>query len=265
MLLAALCRRRATTDTDAAIDFVSTVLFPYARAKVASYVAENWCGAPAAPRRAAALVSPLSAARAARASLVHDGVLRLFVEQSNDDVAHGLLAADAPERAIYGDDTKGDHVSAYADSSAQVARRSERRRCSADQITNASVFPSFSRTLAQQHLVANFIFQMDANRKTTSLVCTLLRAAAGAALVDARVARAKKLLQGKIWEAAYEQGVFKGHVYSDVVPALEKLAPVAPIYIYSSGSVAAQKASDARCSTVCWAADVARARAFSLP
>ena len=64
----------------------------------------------------------------------------MFVEQANEDIAAGLLSADAPERAIYGDDTKGDHVSAYADGE------------------------------AQKHLVNNFIFQMDANRKTTSLV-----------------------------------------------------------------------------------------------
>uniref|UniRef100_A0A1I7X3G4 2,3-diketo-5-methylthio-1-phosphopentane phosphatase n=1 Tax=Heterorhabditis bacteriophora TaxID=37862 RepID=A0A1I7X3G4_HETBA len=48
-----------------------------------------------------------------------------------------------------------------------------------------------------------------------------------------------KTLQGLIWEEAYERGDVKGHVYPDVLPVLEKLN--VPIFIYSSGSVHAQK------------------------
>ena len=51
-----------------------------------------------------------------------------------------------------------------------------------------------------------------------------------------------KSLQGLIWEAGYQKGDFKGHVYPD---ALEKLkawkSSGLDLYIYSSGSVHAQK------------------------
>ncbi|KAK6746753.1 hypothetical protein RB195_000175 [Necator americanus] len=48
-----------------------------------------------------------------------------------------------------------------------------------------------------------------------------------------------KTLQGLIWEEAYRKGDVKGHVYPDVLPALQSLS--LPTYIYSSGSVLAQK------------------------
>ncbi|KAK5965935.1 Acireductone synthase [Trichostrongylus colubriformis] len=50
---------------------------------------------------------------------------------------------------------------------------------------------------------------------------------------------AMKELQGFIWEEAYREGKIKGHVYPDVFPILQSLT--VPIYIYSSGSVLAQK------------------------
>jgi len=53
---------------------------------------------------------------------------------------------------------------------------------------------------------------------------------------------ALKNLQGLIWKEGYESGGFKGHVYPDVVPALERLKQAGyGLGIYSSGSVAAQK------------------------
>ncbi|KAK6047747.1 2,3-diketo-5-methylthio-1-phosphopentane phosphatase [Cooperia oncophora] len=56
--------------------------------------------------------------------------------------------------------------------------------------------------------------------------------------IDKKVT-AMKELQGVIWEEAYKQGHIKGHVYPDVFPILRSLS--VPIYIYSSGSVLAQK------------------------
>lgn len=53
---------------------------------------------------------------------------------------------------------------------------------------------------------------------------------------------ALKTLQGLIWAEGYLSGGFKGHVYPDVVPALERWKQQGlRIGIYSSGSVAAQK------------------------
>ncbi|CAI2353903.1 unnamed protein product [Caenorhabditis sp. 36 PRJEB53466] len=51
-----------------------------------------------------------------------------------------------------------------------------------------------------------------------------------------------KALQGLIWEEAYHRREVKGHIYPDVLPILQLLKDRnIPIYIYSSGSVHAQK------------------------
>lgn len=51
-----------------------------------------------------------------------------------------------------------------------------------------------------------------------------------------------KALQGLIWEAGYRQGDFQGHVYDDAVQCLRAWkARGLPLYVFSSGSVHAQK------------------------
>lgn len=51
-----------------------------------------------------------------------------------------------------------------------------------------------------------------------------------------------KSLQGLIWEAGYRQGDFKGHLYPDAAVRLKEWkARGLDLYIYSSGSVYAQK------------------------
>lgn len=51
-----------------------------------------------------------------------------------------------------------------------------------------------------------------------------------------------KSLQGLIWIEGYQQGAFTGHIYADVLANLKKWkASGIDLYIYSSGSVAAQK------------------------
>lgn len=51
-----------------------------------------------------------------------------------------------------------------------------------------------------------------------------------------------KSLQGMIWEDGYQQGAFHGHVYQDAVDNLKAWkASGLELYIYSSGSVHAQK------------------------
>lgn len=51
-----------------------------------------------------------------------------------------------------------------------------------------------------------------------------------------------KALQGMIWRDGYVNGSFTGHLYSDVLPALSRWkAQGIELYVYSSGSVAAQK------------------------
>lgn len=69
-------------------------------------------------------------------------------------------------------------------------------------------------------ILANVFQQMDKDRKTTAL----------------------KQLQGHIWKAAYISNSIQGHLYPDVVPALQQWCNEGKlIYIYSSGSVQAQK------------------------
>lgn len=51
-----------------------------------------------------------------------------------------------------------------------------------------------------------------------------------------------KALQGMIWRAGYENGDFTGHVYPDAAAALRAWGERGiHLYVYSSGSVAAQK------------------------
>jgi enolase-phosphatase E1 len=51
-----------------------------------------------------------------------------------------------------------------------------------------------------------------------------------------------KELQGAIWRGGYRSGMIKGHLFPDVVIAMQKIKSFGmKLYIYSSGSVAAQK------------------------
>jgi enolase-phosphatase E1 len=61
-------------------------------------------------------------------------------------------------------------------------------------------------------------------------------------IAEDRKARPLKSLQGMIWEHGYRNGDFTGHVYADTAPAFRRWRERgATIYIYSSGSVKAQK------------------------
>ena len=72
---------------------------------------------------------------------------------------------------------------------------------------------------------------------TAELIDTLL-----AFMDEDRKSTALKALQGIIWREGYVNGDFTGHLYPDVLPALEKWKSQGiDLYIYSSGSVAAQK------------------------
>lgn len=84
-----------------------------------------------------------------------------------------------------------------------------------------AIAPADAPVAAQvESAAANVLAQMDADRKTTAL----------------------KSLQGKIWKDGYATGELRGHVFDDVAPALARWKDAGErIYIYSSGSVAAQK------------------------
>jgi len=57
-----------------------------------------------------------------------------------------------------------------------------------------------------------------------------------------RKATPLKALQGMIWKAGYENGDYTAHMYPDTAPALRQWYDSGlALYVYSSGSVAAQK------------------------
>lgn len=57
-----------------------------------------------------------------------------------------------------------------------------------------------------------------------------------------RKATPLKTLQGLIWAEGYADGTLKGHIYSDAADALRRWhAQGIALYVYSSGSIAAQK------------------------
>lgn len=97
---------------------------------------------------------------------------------------------------------------------------------------------------AQQHaepvktILDNLRRETDAPAASTAdLITTLF-----AFMDEDRKSTALKALQGIIWRDGYLNGDFTGHLYPDVLPALEKWkAQGIDLYVYSSGSVAAQK------------------------
>lgn len=61
-------------------------------------------------------------------------------------------------------------------------------------------------------------------------------------IAEDRKATPLKTLQGLLWDEGYAQGVLVGHVYPDVPPALQAWhAAGIELYVYSSGSIVAQK------------------------
>lgn len=97
---------------------------------------------------------------------------------------------------------------------------------------------------AQQHaepvktILDNLRRETDAPAASTAdLITTLFTF-----MDEDRKSTALKALQGIIWRDGYLNGDFTGHLYPDVLPALEQWkAQGIDLYVYSSGSVAAQK------------------------
>jgi enolase-phosphatase E1 len=74
--------------------------------------------------------------------------------------------------------------------------------------------------LMQEQIIAQLLAWIDCDQKITPL----------------------KSLQGLIWQQGYQQGAFTGHIYPDVPLSLRNWkAQGMNLYVYSSGSVQAQK------------------------
>lgn len=75
-------------------------------------------------------------------------------------------------------------------------------------------------SVEHQEMIQLLVGWIDADRKSTAL----------------------KALQGMIWEEGYRGGMFRAHVYRDAVTKMREWHELGiPLYVYSSGSVAAQK------------------------
>ena len=73
---------------------------------------------------------------------------------------------------------------------------------------------------SEQEIIDLLVGWIDADRKSTAL----------------------KALQGMIWEDGYRDGAFRAHIYADAAQCLRAWhARGIPLYVYSSGSVPAQK------------------------
>ena len=83
-------------------------------------------------------------------------------------------------------------------------------------------------------------FYIDVKTKSSTISTTVAFVQELMAM-DKKVAPLKNL-QGVMWKSAYEKGLVKGHVFDDVVDCLKRCKDASkPVYIYSSGSVFAQK------------------------
>ena len=106
------------------------------------------------------------------------------------------------------------------------------RRRMADFVTTHARHPEVAALLDETRRLSG---RLDAD--LDAVITTLL------AWIDAdRKAPPLKALQGMIWEEGYRHGMYRGHVYPDAVAALRRWhAAGIALYVYSSGSVAAQK------------------------
>ena len=102
--------------------------------------------------------------------------------------------------------------------------------------------PDFLRENAEAPVVAEQIqavrdVMQDADASLEAVIATLLH------WIDTdQKVTPLKALQGMVWADGYQRGDFTGHLYADVAPALRQWqAEGKALYVYSSGSVQAQK------------------------
>ncbi|KAI8867170.1 2,3-diketo-5-methylthio-1-phosphopentane phosphatase [Ramicandelaber brevisporus] len=132
--------------------------------------------------------------------------------------ARRVLTDPAFLRAHWNDAEFQTHVQALREQAAKdVAASTE--------FPKATLIPSDSENIDVEYvieqIISNIRWQMDADRKIGAL----------------------KGLQGWVWRSGYDSGELVSQVFADVHPAVEKWVKddIGPVYIYSSGSVEAQK------------------------
>jgi len=109
-------------------------------------------------------------------------------------------------------------VQAHVKALAEFAQ--QEKGVEAESLVTLSQEPDAAPSELRTAVVAFVHFLIDHDRKVTPL----------------------KALQGDIWLSGYQSGELQGQVFDDVVPALKSWAEKnCQLYVYSSGSIAAQK------------------------
>lgn len=107
---------------------------------------------------------------------------------------------------------------------------------------SAAALPEFVRTHAQAPEVKPSLDAVAAEIGVASGELTAITNALLDWIAQDRKHTALKTLQGMIWQIGYRAGAFKAHVYPEVAPHLSKWSTSGLLlYVYSSGSIAAQK------------------------
>lgn len=102
--------------------------------------------------------------------------------------------------------------------------------------------PSFITGNPQQPAVALVLDQLRAEIDRPQATVQELIGVLFGFMDEDRKSTALKALQGMVWRDGYLNGCFTGHLYPDVLPALQRWQQQGlGLYVYSSGSVAAQK------------------------
>ncbi|WP_168403750.1 acireductone synthase [Erwinia amylovora] len=102
--------------------------------------------------------------------------------------------------------------------------------------------PSFITGNPQQPAVALVLDQLRAEIDRPQATVQELIGVLFGFMDEDRKSTALKALQGMVWRDGYLNGSFTGHLYPDVLPALQRWQQLGlGLYVYSSGSVAAQK------------------------
>ncbi|WP_419812825.1 acireductone synthase [Bacterioplanoides sp.] len=94
----------------------------------------------------------------------------------------------------------------------------------------------------QQHIKATIeLAKQEGNDLTTDNLDTIIECLQQW-IRDDKKATPLKALQGMIWQQGYEQGDYQAHMYPDATAQLKQWhSSGVPLYVYSSGSVQAQK------------------------
>lgn len=104
----------------------------------------------------------------------------------------------------------------------------------------AQALPAFLRQHEKESEIARLLHDVSAEsgaQGITAILHVLLRW-----IAEDRKATPLKTLQGLIWAEGYAKGQLKGHVYADAVTCLRNWHTAGiRLYVYSSGSVQAQK------------------------